>query len=87
MNKKIQLNKYFKIVLFYRSPSYLAKSLYDSEDIKNDRIIKNINELLINLKNSINSEEIPENENPKKKSILLKKSLNLINKKKVKDSK
>ena len=33
---------------------------------KNDTIVKYLNEPLIDLRNSINSKEIPENENPKK---------------------
>ena len=50
----------------FQSRSYLTKVLYDSDEIKNDKIIKNINNGLIELRNSINSKEIPENENPKK---------------------
>ena len=46
-------------------------------------------DLLIDLRNDISKEEIPENANPerKKKSILLKKSSTLINNKKMKELK
>ena len=44
----------------------MTKFLYDSDEIKNGEIIKHINNGLIKLRNSINSKEIPENENPKK---------------------
>ena len=40
--------------------------MYYSNEIKNDEIIKHINNELIELRNSINSKEIPVNENPKK---------------------
>ena len=40
--------------------------LYDSDKIKNNEIIKHINNALTEVRNSINSKEIPKNENPKK---------------------
>ena len=52
--------------------------------IKITKPVKNINQSLIDLRNYITSKDIPENENPKKYSILLKKSLTLINNKRVK---
>ena len=39
--------------------------------IKNDIIVKYLNETLIDLKNSINSKEITENENPKRVANIL----------------
>ena len=51
--------------------------------IKITKPVKNINQSLIDLRNYITSKDIPENENPKKQSILLKKSSTLINKKRV----
>ena len=48
------------------------------------KTVKSINQSLINLRNYSTSKDIPENENPKKYSILLKKSLTLINNKRVK---
>ena len=50
----------------YPYPSFLVKDLYEGNQNKNDKIVKNINESLINLRNSINSKEIPENKNLKK---------------------
>ena len=55
----------FRDYFLHQTPSYLTKDLYDSDEIKNDEIIKNINNGLIELRNSIKSKEIPENENPK----------------------
>ena len=52
--------------------------------IKITKPVKNINQSLIDLRNYITSKDIPENENPKKYSILLKKSLTLINNERVK---
>ena len=48
-------------------PPFLVKDLY-KDNQKNDKIVKNINESLINLRNSINGKNIPERENPKKNS-------------------
>ena len=55
----------FRDYFLYQIPSYLTKVLYDSDEIKNFEIMKNINNGLIKLKISINSRETPENENPK----------------------
>ena len=40
--------------------------LYHSDKIKNNEIIKHIYNALTEVRNSINSKEIPKNENPKK---------------------
>ena len=63
----------------YHYPSFLVKDLYEENKNKNDKTVKNINESFINLRNSIKSKEIPENENLKEKS------LTLINNKKIRD--
>ena len=57
-----------------------------SDEIKNDEIIKDNNKGLIELRNSINSKEIPENENPKNVVNIVRKVID-FNKKKLKDSK
>ena len=57
-----------------------------SDEIKNDEIIKDNNKGLIELRNSINSKEIPENENPKNAVNIVRKIID-FNKKKLKDSK
>ena len=41
------------------------KDLYEDNQNKTDKIVEDINETLINLRNSFNSKEIPENENHK----------------------
>ena len=46
--------------------SFLVKYLYEDNQNKNDKIVKNIIEPLINLRNYINSKEISENKNLKK---------------------
>ena len=53
----------FRDYFLYQTPSYLKKVLYDSDEIENDEIIKNINNGLIELRNSVISKKIPEDEN------------------------
>ena len=61
INKQI-FNEFFN----YQNPSFLVKDLYEDIQNKNDKVVKNINESLINIINSINRKEVPENENLKK---------------------
>ena len=61
INEQI-FNEFFS----YQYPSFLVKDLYEDNQNKNNKIVKNINESFINLRNSINSKEIPENKNLKK---------------------
>ena len=56
----------FREYFNYQSPSLLVKDSYEENRNKNDIIVKYLNESLIDLKNSINSKQLPENENPKK---------------------
>ena len=56
----------FRDYFLDQTPLYLKKVLCDSDEIKNDEIIKNIDNGLIELRNSINNKEIPENENKRK---------------------
>ena len=58
------MSKYLNII-FYQAPSCLAKSLYDSDEIKNYEIIKHINNGLTELRNSINSKGIHEKDKSK----------------------
>ena len=72
-----------KTIFFnYHYLSFLVKDLYGDNQNKNDKILKNTNESLITLRNAIDSKGTPEIEKLKKQSVLLKKSLNLINNKK-----
>ena len=48
------------------SLSFSLKGLYERNQNNNDKIVKYFNESLIDLRNCINSKEIPENENLKK---------------------
>ena len=54
----------FRDYFLYQTLSYLTRVLYDSNEIENDEVIKNINNQLIELRNSINIKDFPENENP-----------------------
>ena len=54
---------------------FLVKDLYEDNQNKNSIIVKHLHKSLINLTNSINSIEIPENENPKNFFIIVKKIL------------
>ena len=81
------MSKYLKNFFNDLYPSFLVKNLYEDDQNKNGKIVKTINESLINLRNSINGKEIPKNENRKKLSILLTKSLTLVSNKNVKVSK
>ena len=65
----------FKEYFDYDSLSFLVKDLCESNQSKSDMIVKYLNESLIDLKNSINSKEIPENKNPKKIVNIVEKSL------------
>ena len=55
-----------KIFFFYHATLYLAKDLCKSNQIRNDEIVKHVNNALIELKKDINIKKIPENENPNK---------------------
>ena len=66
-NEEKSINEQIFNELFnYHYPSFLIKDLYEENKSKNDKIVRNINESLINLRNSINSKGIPENKNPNK---------------------
>ena len=75
LTKKIKMMKYFGVIL---GINYFQ--------VKNDQIINNINDRLIDLRNAINRKEIPENENPKKiVNIVEKFSTLIISNKQVKE--
>ena len=58
------MSKYLKIV-FYETPSYLAKRLYDAERNKDDGIVKYIIDAWIEWKKDVNEDKVSQNENPK----------------------
>ena len=59
----------------YESPSFLVKDLYESNQNKNDMIVKYLNESLINLRNNIDIKEISKNENSEKVAYIVEKIL------------
>ena len=61
INNEISLN-YFK----YQNPSFLLKDLSSGKQNKNESLVHNIYNGLIDLRKNINRKEIPENENPKR---------------------
>ena len=61
IKKKNTNEQIFNEFFNYHYPSLLVKDLYEDNLNKNEKLVKNINESLINLINSINSNEIPEN--------------------------
>ena len=63
INNEIFLN-YFK----YQNQLFVETDLIRAMQAKNETLVINFNDGLINSKNAINKKEIPENENPKKSS-------------------
>ena len=55
--------RYFGIILSIKNPSFLAKDLIRAKQCKNELLVNNINDELIDLRNVI-IKKIPENENP-----------------------
>ena len=60
----------------YHDPSFLVKYLYNASLTKNEKILNEANDALIDLKNSINRREIPKNENPDKVIDIVEKIFN-----------
>ena len=50
----------------YQNPLFLVKYLISAKQDKNEKLVNNINNGLIDSRNDINRKEIPENGNPKK---------------------
>ena len=66
MKKKNMNDQIFREYFNYQSTSFLSKDFYVVNQNKNDIIVKYLTELSIDLRNSFNSKETPENEIPKK---------------------
>ena len=60
--------------LKYQNPSFLAKDLIRSMQAKNEKLVNNVNDRLMDLRNDIIRQEIPENQNPKKNIRYFKKN-------------
>ena len=65
--------EYFK---FFESIFFLAKDLIRATQSKNEQLVNNIIDGLIDLRNTINRKEIPQNENPNKLVGIVQKVLN-----------
>ena len=59
----------------YQNPSPLLKHLISAKQNKNEKLVNNVNNGLIDLRNNINRKEIPENENLKKVVEIIEKIL------------
>ena len=55
--------RYFGIILSIKNPSFLAKDLIRAKQSKNELLVNNINDELIDLRNVV-IKKIPENGNP-----------------------
>ena len=82
---KIRNEQIFKEYFFYRTPLFLVKELYNSNQNINDEIVKHINDTLIELKTRYYQKEIIENENPNRIVDIVEKILNFNKNRKVKD--
>ena len=78
MTEEIDINdETFWNHLKYQIPSFLAKDLITAKQVKNEKLVNNVNERFINWKNAINKKEISENENPNKIVNIVEKIFNL----------
>ena len=71
----------------YRNPCFLLKDLISAKQSKNKKLVNNINNRSIDLRNNINRKEVPGNENPKKVADIVEKILEFNNQQKGKESK
>ena len=74
-NKKNKNDGIFWNYLQYENPSFLAKPLIRAVQAKNEELVNNVNDGLIDLRNAIIRKEIPENKNPNKIVDIVEKSL------------
>ena len=65
-NEKDIIDEIFWNYFKYQNQSFSAKDLNKAMEAKNEQLVNNINDGLIDLRNAINRKEIPENENPNK---------------------
>ena len=73
---KIRNEQIFKEYFFYRTPLFLVKELYNSNQNINDEIVKHINDTLIELKTRCYQKKNIENENPNRIVDIVEKILN-----------
>ena len=80
MKKNVNIetfNECFK----YQNPIYLLKDLYEADKAKNEKIVKHINDALIDSRDAVNRKQIPENENVCKVIGIIEEIFNFNNKK------
>ena len=71
-NKKIErFNEYFKC----HDPSFLVKDSHNANETRNVKIVNYAHNALIDIRNTINKKETPENENPDKAVNIVEKIL------------
>ena len=75
--KDIKNEELFWYYLKYQSPSFLVKNLLKAKQTKNELILNEVNDALIDLKNVISRNETPENENPNEIINFVEKNLRL----------
>ena len=66
LKMKKKNNQIFKEYFHYQDSYSLSEDLYEDNDTKTERIVKQLNESLIDLTNSVTSKKVFENENPNK---------------------
>ena len=67
------LNKYFK----HQNPTFLLKDLHKANKSKDEKIVNHVNDALIDLRNTVNRKELPENKNPDKVIDIVEEIFNL----------
>ena len=67
-------DKIFSNYFMYQNPSFLAKDFIRAKQAKNEQLVNNINDELIDLRNAIIKKEILENKNPNKKVDIVEKN-------------
>ena len=75
-DKKDVNNEIFWDYFTYQNPSFLAKYLIRATQAKNEQLVNNINDKIIDLRNAIIMKNTPENENLNKIVDMVEKILN-----------
>ena len=69
-------NEIFQEYFKYHNPSFLAKYKYKYNQAKNEQIVNQVNDALIDLRNAANKNSIPENGNPDEVIDIVEKNFN-----------
>ena len=92
MNKIIDNEKYINDEILwnylkYQNPLFVATDSVEVKQAKNEKLVNNTNDGLIDFRNAMIRKKISGNQNSNKIVVLLEKSSTLINNKKVKEIK